>query len=167
MSWFDACKKYKEMTGHWIVPKVGTKEHGKIQEIYHSLKYQNKPIALEAVPIPTPEHKVESCLKPEKSTVAMIPIARVEQQTSITQEEYVCLCQQKEAERLRKIEEQRCAEQAHYERMKKEYEDSQKRKELIKELHKMSNPTITTRKRDKKTGKFILGRMSAKVLSFD
>lgn len=167
MSWFDACKKYKEMTGHWIVPKVGTKEHGKIQEIYHSLKYQNKPIALEAVPIPTPEHKVESCLKPEKSTVAMIPIARVEQQTSITQEEYVCLCQQKEAELAQKRAEIAQKEREIKERMEQDMLESLRRKQLVNQLRQMAPKTSSTKKRDKRTGKFIMGVMSAKVLSFD
>lgn len=165
MSWFQACRIYKEKTGRWVVPKVGSPEHCEIQNIYNELRYPKpQPSAQEAAPI------VHKPLAPIRELVNMIPIQPVKPK--------VPTCEELEAERCRIAAEEakallaeQLAQEACERRCRIEEEDCHR--ERIKITMRMNAPrkqmANVGRKRCKKTGEMVkcVRLQNSQIISFD
>lgn len=167
MSWFEACKIYKERTGKWVVPKNGSKEHNEISKLYHELKYPNCVVACEESETKEPKKRGRPRLMKPERQLAMIPTNNNVERAA-TEEEL-------EAERCRiaRIEE----EKRYIEAMKlekdiqarqaieKDYNDMLERRRLVDEVRKMAPKTQSTKTYCRKTGNFKVS--SGKIISFD
>lgn len=167
MSWFEACKIYKERTGKWVVPKNGTKEHNEISKLYYELKYPNAVVKECSDEQKEPKKRGRPrCLKPEKQS-AMIPTNNTIDREP-TEEEL-------EAERCRIArinEEKKYKEALQQEKdaearlaIEKDYRDMLERRRLVEEVRKMAPKQLSTKRYCRKTGNFKVG--SGKIISFD
>lgn len=163
-SWLDACRRYKELTGFWVVPAPGSKEHRDISKIYAKMKDDcNK---AKCAPVaPAVQKSERACMEPERCGVAMIPIS--EKPTEISAEEVeaerarVAEAERVKAEKLKQMDEKSKA------RLLEEHRLAMERAELVRKVREMAPKTQPQRRYCKKSGKFKLGVLPGKVISFD
>lgn len=170
MSWFDACRLYKEQTGRWVVPRVGTQEHDDITKLFYDMKYPNtRPC--EAVPVP--EKKRKCYPRPLKRE----PTARIVAHGSEPTEAEVETLRLKEEFNARMQAEEKKVKEALQleldakarEFIQREYLASIERKRLIEEVRTMRPAVVvaTPRRYNKKTGQFTVGVGPGRIISFD
>ena len=164
MSWFEACSKYKEKHGKWVVAKPGTPEHAEILKIYNELR---TPIVVPSEPTPV---NVVTPLVAISETVSMIPL--IERPKGPT-------CEELELERCRKLaeveakaaEECRIAKES-YDRYVKQMAEHEEQ-ERIKVSIRLNAPKRAAgnvgRRRCKKTDEMVKCRRvdTPKIISFD